>query len=89
MWIKEHRGLKVNDMIEKINVKLRGHYQYYGITDNSYSLNKFKNCCYRLLWKWLNRRSERRSYTMVEFNQLIEQMPLLKPKIYVNIYDRV
>lgn len=76
-------------MIEIINIKLRGHYQYFGITDNSYSLNKFRMCINKLLWKWLNRRSQRRSYTAEEFIQLMKQIPLLQPKIYVNIYDRM
>ena len=68
-----------------INVKLRGYYQYYGITDNSNSLRAFKNCINRLLWKWLNRRSERRSYTSKEFGELMKQIPLLEPRIYVNM----
>lgn len=75
-------------MIELINVKLKGYYQYYGITDNSYSLSRFKSCVNKLLWKWLNRRSQRRSYTTEEFAELLRQFPLLQPKIYVNIYDR-
>ena len=89
IWIKEHRNTKVRDMIEMINIKLRGHYQYFGITDNSYSLNQFRMCINKLLWKWLNRRSQRRSYTTEEFAQLIKQIPLVQPKIYVNIYDRM
>ena len=31
IWIKDHRYLKVREMIKQINIKLRGHYQYYGI----------------------------------------------------------
>ncbi len=87
IWIKDHRYLKVREMIKQINIKLRGHYQYYGITDNAYSLSLFKRCVNKLLWKWLNRRSERKSYTNEEFKEMIKQNPLLKPKIYVNIYD--
>ena len=87
IWIKDHRYLKTTEMIKQINIKLRGHYQYYGITDNAYSLNLFKRCVNKLLWKWLNRRSERKSYTNDEFKEMIKQNPLLAPKIYVNIYD--
>ena len=87
-WIKDNREIRATKMIELLNTKLKGDYQYYGITDNSYSLNRFKNCVNKLLWKWLNRRSQRRSYTTEEFAELLRQFPLLKPKIYVNIYDR-
>lgn len=87
-WIKDNREIRATKMIELLNIKLKGYYQYYGITDNSYSLNRFKNCVNKLLWKWLNRRSQRRSYTTEEFAELLRQFPLLQPKIYVNIYDR-
>lgn len=87
-WIKDNREIRATKMIELLNTKLRGYYQYYGITDNSYSLNRFKSCVNKLLWKWLNRRSQRRSYTTEEFAELLRQFPLLQPKIYVNIYDR-
>lgn len=87
IWIKDHRCLKVTEMIKQINIKLRGHYQYYGITDNGYMISLFMRCTDKLLWKWLNRRSERRSYTSEEFTTMLKQNPLLQPKIYVNIYD--
>lgn len=86
-WIKDHRYLKVTEMIKQINIKLIGHYRYYGITDNAYSINLFKICVNKLLWKWLNKRSERKSYTIKEFSEMIKRNPLIKPKIYVNIYD--
>lgn len=87
IWIRDHRYLKVTEMIKQINIKLRGHYQYYGITDNGYSISLYKRCVNKLLWKWLNRRSERKSYTKEEFAEMLKQNPLLEPKIYVNIYD--
>ena len=87
IWIRDHRHLKVKEMIKQINIKLRGHYQYYGITDNGYSIKLFMRCTNKLLWKWLNRRSERKSYNSEEFTEMIKQNPLLEPKIYVNIYD--
>lgn len=87
IWIKDHRYMKVTEMIKQINIKLRGHYQYYGITDNGYMLTLFKRHVNKLLWKWLNRRSQRKSYTKEEFATLLKQNPLLQPKIYINIYD--
>ncbi|MBR2786112.1 MAG: maturase, partial [Clostridia bacterium] len=70
-----------------LNIKLRGYYQYYGITDNGNSLYKFLYAITRALWKWLNRRSQRRSYSSTEFSQLLEKFPLISPKIFVGIYD--
>lgn len=33
-FIKLNRHMKLRDLIAAINVKLRGHYSYYGITNN-------------------------------------------------------
>ena len=42
-----------------INAKLRGHYQYYGVTDNMEEMCLYLHNTKRLLFKWLNRRSQR------------------------------
>ncbi len=89
MWIKQNRNIKVKDIISITNMKLRGHYQYYGITDNYKSLEKFEHCINKLLYKWLNRRSQKRSYTGEGFKQLLKKYPLLSPKIYFNIYENL
>ncbi len=89
IWIKENKHTKVRELIKMVNTKLRGHYQYYGVTDNYERIHNFMFCINKLLWKWLNRRSQRRSYTSEEFAQMLKHYPLLTPKIYVNIYDRM
>lgn len=84
-WLKKSRGMKVSLLIKKVNQKLRGHYQYYGITDNSRMMVRY---CYetrKVLFKWLNRRSQRKSYTWDEFNELLKYCPLEQPKIYHSI----
>ena len=43
--------------------KLRGHFNYFGVTDNSQALYRFEREVNILLFKWLNRRSQRRSFT--------------------------
>lgn len=87
IWIRKNRNLRATTIIKLLNIKLRGYYQYYGITDNGESLNKFLHVIKRTLWKWLNRRSQRRSYTSIEFAQLLKSYPLIRAKICVNIYD--
>ena len=67
--------------------KLIGHYNYYGITDNAYSMSKYYYAVIHLLLKWLNRRSQRRSYqTKEEFTKMIKSFDLPMPKIKVDVY---
>ena len=88
-WIKRHRMMPVEELVRKINEKLAGHYQYYGVTDNMREIKGFQNATKWLLFKWLNRRSQRRSYSQNDFfNGLLRTFPILEPKIRVNLFYR-
>ena len=81
--------MPVSQLIKKINQKLRGHYQYYGVTDNTRGVKSYLNAVKWLLFKWLNRRSQRRSYTLDAFcNGLLKTFPLLEPTISVSLFYR-
>lgn len=80
-WCKENRNLKVRELIRKLNKKLRGYYEYYGIIGNSKSLKDFYKNVRIILRKWLNRRSQRKSYTWKGYGQLLRHYPLLEPRI--------
>lgn len=86
-WIKGERNkTHIEEMFEKTRQKLIGHYQYYGITDNSYMLGQFCLEVKKALFKWLNRRSQRKSFDLDKFKLYLKFNPLPKPKICVNIY---
>lgn len=88
-WIKYNRTMPVGELIKKVNEKLRGHYQYYGVTDNTKSVKGYLNAVRRLLYKWLNRRSQKRSYTQDAFyNGLLKTFPLLEPTMKVSLFYR-
>ena len=86
LWIKQNRHLRLKDLTEKLNLKLRGHYQYYGVTDNFDCISNYLYETRRMLFKWLNRRSQRPSYTWDGFKEMLKYFPLASPRIYVNIY---
>lgn len=86
MWIKENRNIPLNKLMETTRKKLIGHYNYYGVTDNIESINKYFFEIRKLLYKWLNRRSQRRSYNSDKFNQMLKFYNLPLPNIKVNIY---
>ena len=86
-WIKVNRTKPLKEIMETIKLKLIGHYNYYGITDNIYSLTKYKMVICRNLYLWLNRRSQKKSYNSISFNKMLERYKLPSPKIMVNIYD--
>ena len=82
------RTCRLKEIIEKLNQILTGYYHYYGITDNTESITAFRYNIMRSLFYCLNRRSQKKSYNWVEFlNMLDNSYPLVRPRIYVNIYE--
>jgi hypothetical protein len=73
--------LFVNELFAKLNSKLRGYYNYYGIRGNYDNLQNFFHHATRILFKMLNRRSQRRSYNWKGFAELIKAFKLCKPRI--------
>jgi group II intron reverse transcriptase/maturase len=81
-WARTDRHkLSKGAMLRSARRRVVGHLNYYAITDNS-----DKCCCYvfhatRILFKWINRKSQRPSYTWEGFNQALEQCGWPKPFI--------
>lgn len=86
MWLREERHLGTEEIMKIVRMKLLGHYRYYGITDNSRTMGIYKFQVSKLLFKWLNRRSQRKSFSFEKFNLFLKRNPLPEPRIYVNIY---
>ena len=88
MRIREMRHKPIKEIIGKLNQILTGHYQYYGITDNIKSLTKMQHMVKKSLYEWLNRRSQRKSYTWEGFQEMLKVYPLSEPRIRVSVYAR-
>ena len=80
-WCRENRNLRLQEMFRQLNAKLRGYYNYYGVIGNYASLNQFFKQAMRILYKWLNRRSQRRSYNWQTFAELLEHFAVEQPRI--------
>jgi len=76
-----NRHLPVKDQHKALNAKMRGHYQYYGVTGNNERLDQFYRA---VLWRWrfwLNRRSNDARMTWQKFYRLKDRYPLIRPFI--------
>lgn len=72
-------------MMELAYRHLRGHLQYFGVSGNSRSLRQYKHQVRQLLFKWLNRRSQRRSITWQRFGEIMSHY-LPRMRIIHNLY---
>lgn len=81
-WIKGSRSrMRLKWIWVKAAEKLRGHYEYYGVHTNRRSLYHFYYAAIQSLFKWLNRRSQKISFTWEEFNRRLRLNPLPLPPV--------
>ena len=87
IWLKSIRNVQhLKEWWKILRSKLRGHFQYYGISGNYVSISKYYQLTVRLTKKWINRRSQKQSMNWKQFNQYLEKYSLPKPKIMFNLY---
>ena len=85
-WLKSNRNLPTPDIIRKTVSKLRGHYGYYGVTDNSKGISAYFYQVRGLLYKWLNRRGKKGCCSWAKFAKLLARYPLSTPRIMVSLF---
>jgi hypothetical protein len=72
-----------------MKAKYRRYWNYYGVIGNAASLVQFFYRSKRILFKWLNRRSQRRSYTWSGFQALLDHVGLSGPQDHVLAQHRL
>lgn len=86
-WLKRVRSLlKLKAWWPVLKAKLTGHYSYFGISGNFHCLRRFYHRVIKLVFKWVNRRSQRKSMTWEMFQQYLQWNPLPTPRIYHSLY---
>lgn len=87
LWLKSVRNLVLTkDWWKTLRLKLQGHYEYYGVSENFIHINKFYKLAIRLAKKWMNRRSQKKAMNWEKMNAYLRLYPLPKPRIRHNFY---
>lgn len=77
----ESANLPGKEFFRGVNIRLRGHYNYYGVYGNILSLYRFVRWVRICAFKWLNRRGgKRKSFTWEKFATILESV-MAKPSI--------
>lgn len=86
-WFKEIKDKKPLKVIWKtFCAKIRGHIQYYGVSHNFDEIEKFFRESRRIAYKWLNRRSQRKSFNWEKFSLFTDRYPLPKVRIVHKLF---
>ncbi len=74
-WARKARcRLRKGELLRQARVRVMGHVRYYGITDNGHQVGTYLYRASRILFKWINRKSQRRSYTWAGFRQVLRHV---------------
>ena len=87
-WLKRIRNRqKIKDIWKLLSAKLRGHYNYYGVSSNSREIQNYYYHTVKLTYKWINRRSQKKSFNWNTFSKYLKLYPLPTPTLKYNMYD--
>ena len=80
-WLKAARHLPKRKFFRTLKQKLVGHYNYYYVRGNSRQVWSFYRTVMEYTKKWLNRRSQRKSYTWEKFKRILAYRGIPKPRL--------
>eukprot|EP00828_Plagiopyla_frontata_P031562 TRINITY_DN41384_c0_g1_i1.p1 TRINITY_DN41384_c0_g1~~TRINITY_DN41384_c0_g1_i1.p1 ORF type:complete len:255 (-),score=-7.05 TRINITY_DN41384_c0_g1_i1:625-1389(-) len=87
VWCKGNRNTyPLQELWNSFCRKLRGHVQYYGISFNYKAVQGFISKSVKIFFKWINRRSQRKSMTFDKFALFLLKFPPPKAKIYHRLF---
>ncbi len=86
-WIKQERNRRpLKDIWKSFCSKMRGHVQYYGVSHNTRFVQKFLYQGGMIMFKWLNRRSQKRSFNWEQFHAFIQKNPMPTVRIVHRLF---
>jgi hypothetical protein len=86
-WARQVRNrYTLKEIWKTFCAKLRGHVQYYGVSHNGQSTGRFLREAERILFKWLNRRSQRKSIEWGKYALFKKRYPLPEVQIYHKLF---
>jgi group II intron reverse transcriptase/maturase len=91
-WIRRYRNLlPTGELLRQAKARIQGHLNYYAITDNSESCQLSLHLTRRVLFTWLNRRSQRKSDTWDGFLQALWHVgwPQVRGRVNLNPFARL
>ena len=85
-WLRKYRSfIPTGELVRRAKARIQGHLNYYAVTDNMKTCGLYKYLAERILFKWLNRRSQRKSYNWAGFLQMLNHAGWLHAKVQVDV----
>ena len=85
-WLRKNRSRPLTELAETLRRKYLGYFNYYGVIGNSDRLWRYWNASRRIIFRSLNRRSQRKSYNWGTFDQMWKTLAIPSPKVIEKPY---
>lgn len=86
-WLRDVRNaMKTREWWPMLAAKIRGHYQYYAMSENYSLINEYHSRVVKMVFKWLNRRNQKRSVAWAQLKEYLKRYPLPQPRIIHSFY---
>ena len=86
-WCRNNRHkAKLLTLWKTFCSKVRGHIQYYGVSFNTRWVTNFVRQAKRIFFKWMNRRSQKKSMNWESFSKFERAYPLPKIKVHHRMF---
>lgn len=86
-WLKANRTKGIHDVKKRLDRSLAGYYNYYCITYNVRYVSNFMDKVKKLFFKWMNRRSQKKSFNWEKYKLFLERFPFQRPKLKISIFE--
>lgn len=87
LWIKENLTMPTKEFMFMVQKKMIGHINYFAVTHNYRMISNFIFEVRKLIFRGLNRRSQRRSYNWSGYAKFLLKYPLPKAHTNIKIYE--
>lgn len=86
-WCRANRcKVRMKPLWEQFRIKLEGHIRYYGVSGNSEQVSRFLFLAVFTFFKWMNRRSQKKSMNWKQFYRFLKQYPPPKGRVIHSLY---
>jgi len=86
-WLRSNRHLPVAKQHVQLSAKIKGHFQYFGVTFNSKALTSLLDEVRKRWRRCLSQRGGKKYWSWERFASFLKTFPLPRPRIIHSIYD--
>jgi len=87
-WCRKNRHQPIRDQHQTLKQKLQGHYGYYGITGNYFSLLEFREEARKIWKRWLSRRRRGGYLSWTDFLRLEQRYAIPRARVVHSLLGR-